>query len=232
MFWTFAEPESLDGERLVIGGAAGHHLARALRLRAGEQGVVMLGSRQYLVEVVDSRGDLIEMRTLEIGSGHTEPGIEVTLFQAVLPNPDLDSVIEAGTEVGVSHFVPIQAARSVARPAATRVERWQAIARSAAEQSHRGRIPSVGSPLSLSGALALDADLTVLVLHPAASLSLRDVQLRTTKVALAVGPEGGWSAQELEQLASGGGTAVTMGPRVLRARLAGVIATAILVQQS
>jgi len=232
MFWTFAEPKALDGERLVITGAAGHHLARVLRLRAREQGVVMLGSRQYLVEVVDSRGEVIEMRTLAVGSAETEPAIELTLLQAVLPNPDLDSVIETGTEVGISHFIPIQAARSVARPPVNRVLRWQAIARSAAEQSHRGRIPSVASPLSLAAALALDPDLTVLVLQPGASLHLRDVQLRSSKVALAVGPEGGWSAEELDQLASGGGTAVTLGPRVLRARLAGVIAAAILVQQS
>ena len=232
MFWTFAEPEALLGERLVLGGAAGHHLARVLRLRAGEQGVVMLGSRQYLVEVVTSRGDVIEMRTLEVRAGETEPAVEVTLFQSALPNPDLDSVIEMGTEVGVSHFVPVLAARSVARPAATRVQRWQTIARSAAEQSHRGRIPSVAGPLSLSAALALDAGLTVLVLHPGGSRHLRDVQLSSTKVGLAVGPEGGWSAQDLEQLATAGGTPVTMGPRVLRARLAGVIAAAILVQQS
>src|SRR5213594_4440539 len=68
--------------------------------------------------------------------GHSEPTVQIILLQAVLPNPDFDSVIEGGTAVGVHQFIAVEAERSVARPPAARVARWQAIAESAAEQSH------------------------------------------------------------------------------------------------
>jgi 16S rRNA (uracil1498-N3)-methyltransferase len=149
----------------------------------------------------------------------------------VLPNPDFDAVIEGGTAVGIGRFIAVQAERSVARPPAQRVARWQAIAGSAAEQSHRGAVPEVVAPLSLPSALQQAGDARLLVLEPSAAAPLAAAIDGSTAYAIAVGPEGGWTASELSLMRERGGVMVNLGPRILRARLAPVVAAAILVQQ-
>jgi 16S rRNA (uracil1498-N3)-methyltransferase len=111
------------------------------------------------------------------------------------------------------------------------VARWQAIAGSAAEQSHRGAVPEVVAPLSLPSALQQAGDARLLVLEPSAAAPLAAAIDGSTAYAIAVGPEGGWTASELSLMRERGGVMVNLGPRILRARLAPVVAAAILVQQ-
>jgi len=149
----------------------------------------------------------------------------------VLPNPDFDAVIEGGTAAGIGRFIAVQAERSVARPAPQRVVRWQAIAESAAGQSHRGTVPEVVGPVSLPAALPQASDTTLLVLEPSAPLPLVQAVDRSERYTIAIGPEGGWTDAELTLMRERGGIMVNLGPRILRARLAPVVAAAILVQQ-
>ncbi|HEX3629314.1 MAG TPA: 16S rRNA (uracil(1498)-N(3))-methyltransferase [Candidatus Dormibacteraeota bacterium] len=232
MFWTFVEPAELASGEVVLEGPSGHHLARVLRVRPGERGVVVGDGREHDVEVTEVRGSRIAARVTGERPVTAEPGVAITLFQAVLPNPDFDAVIENGTAVGVRRFVAIQAARSVARPAGTRQARWQLIARSAAEQSHRGEVPAVSGPMTLDDALAHELDESrLLVLDPGAPHSLAAAIDQSSAYTLAVGPEGGWTTDELTRMTESGGTRVNLGPRILRARLAPVVAAAILVQR-
>jgi 16S rRNA (uracil1498-N3)-methyltransferase len=140
-------------------------------------------------------------------------------------------VIDAGTAVGIGRFIAVQAERSVAKPAAQRLTRWRAIATSAAEQSHRGRVPEVIAPVSLPAALALAGDATLLVLDPSGSIPMPEAVDGPSAYTIAVGPEGGWTDSELARMREHGGVTVGLGPRILRARLAPVVAAAILVQQ-
>jgi 16S rRNA (uracil1498-N3)-methyltransferase len=149
----------------------------------------------------------------------------------VLPNPDFDAVLEGGTAVGIQQFVAVQAARSVGRPPAGRLSRWEAIVESAAEQSHRGAIPTVTGPATLSLALGEASDSRLLALDPAASLPLAQAIDGSSAYTIAVGPEGGWTDDELSTLRGRGAVAVNLGPRILRARLAPIVAAAILVQR-
>jgi 16S rRNA (uracil1498-N3)-methyltransferase len=232
MFWTFVEPSQVASGTVTIEGKPGHHLARVLRVRPGEHGVVVAAGREHQVEVVEVRGRAVIARVTGERLVASEPEVTITLWQAVLPNPDFDAVIENGTAVGIHRFVAIQAARSVARPAATRLARWQSIAGSAAEQSHRGAVPDVMGPLPLASALdAVSDGSRLLILDPGASTPLARAADGSTAYTLAVGPEGGWTEEELTMMTRKGGARVNIGPRVLRARLAAVIAAAILVQQ-
>lgn len=220
-----------DG-RITIRGPQAHHLGRVLRVRAGERGVAVGGGREYDVEVVEVRQDRVLGRVLADRPVAGEPAVAVTLLQAVLPNPDFDAVIEAGTAVGIQRFLAVQAERSIARPAPARLARWQSIAESAAEQSHRGEVPEVRGPVSLPSALADVAGRgRLLVLDPSAALPLAKAAVGSVAYTIAVGPEGGWTADELARLKDRGGRAVSLGPRILRARLAPIVAAAILVQQ-
>jgi 16S rRNA (uracil1498-N3)-methyltransferase len=232
VFWTFVEPSGLASGKIRIEGAAGHHLGRALRVKEGEPGVVVLGGREYGVQVSAVNRGSVVVEVIEERSISGEPEIAVSLLQALLPNPDFDAVLEAGTEVGISQFIPVEASRSVARQSAGRLFRWRAIARSAAEQSHRGRIPSVSEPTTLADALGQVGQARLLMLDPRAETPLKSGIDGSSRYAIAVGPEGGWTELELDLMRRAGGMAVSLGPRVLRARLAGVIAAAILVQPS
>ena len=231
MFWTFVDTSQISEGRIRIDGKKAHHLTRVLRVRPGERGVAVCGGREYELEVVDIQGDGVVGRVLGERPARGEAATAVTLLQAVLPNPDFDAVIEGGTAVGIRGFVAVQATRSIGQPAASRQVRWQAIAQSAAEQSHRGEIPEVVGPMVLSAALDRAAGTRLLTLDPAASLPLLRAVDGSPAYTIAVGPEGGWTEDELTALRARGALTVNLGPRILRARLAPIVAAAILVQQ-
>ena len=231
MFWAFVEASQFADGRVVIGGQQGHHLTRVLRVRPGERGVVVSNRTEYEIEVVEATGSRVVGRVVGDRPVQGEPDQRIILLQSVLPNPDFDAVIEGGTAVGIRRFIAVQAERSVARPAAQRLARWQAIAGSAAEQSHRGEVPEVIGPLSLPAALEEAPGSRLLVLEPSAPLPLARAIDGSKAYSIAVGPEGGWTDAELSLMRERGGVSVNLGPRVLRARLAPVVAAAILVQQ-
>src|SRR2546427_9734299 len=230
MFWTFVEPAKAADGRVTIRGPQGHHLARVLRVHRGERGVAVAAGREYELELVEVEGGRVVGRIVGARPVQGEARTAVALLQAVLPNPDFDAVIEGGTAVGIRRFVAVQAERSVARPPAARLTRWQVIAGSAAEQSHRGGGADVSGPMSLTDALEQVAGTRLLVLEPTATVPLIDALDGSPAYATAVGPEGGWTDHELSVLRERG-VAVNLGPRILRARLAPIVAAAILVQQ-
>ena len=231
MFWTFVDATQVADRRVVIAGLPGHHLARVLRVRPGERGVAVSHGTEYEIEVAEVGGGRVVGRIVGERPIQGEAGVGITLLQAVLPNPDFDAVIEAGTAVGIERFIAVQAERSVARPAPQRLARWQAIASSAAEQSHRGAVPKIVGPVPLSAALQQAGGARLLVLEPSVSLPLVQAIDGSDRYTIAVGPEGGWTDTELSLMRERGGVAVNLGPRILRARLASVVAAAILVQQ-
>jgi 16S rRNA (uracil1498-N3)-methyltransferase len=231
MFWTFVEATPALGGSVQIDGKRGHHFARVLRVRPGERGVAVFAGREYELEVVAVAGARVEARVLTDGPAGGEASTAVTLLQAVLPNPDFDAVLEAGTAAGIRQFVAVQAVRSIGRPPLGRLTRWQAIVESAAEQSHRGAIPTVSGPVTLESALGEASDSRLLALEPSAALSLAQAIDGSAAYTIAVGPEGGWTDDELSTLRQRGAVAVNLGPRILRARLAPIVAAAILVQR-
>src|ERR1700694_1291401 len=231
MFWTFVEASPALGGSVQIDGKRGHHLARVLRVRPGERGVAVFAGREYELEVVAVAGARIDARVLADRPARGEASTAVTLLQAVLPNPDFDAVLEGGSAVGIHRFVAVQAARSIGRPPVGRLTRWQAIVESAAEQSHRGEIPTVTGPVTLSAALDQAGGSRLLALDPAASPPLGQAVDGSSAYTIAVGPEGGWTDDELATLRTRGAVAVNLGPRILRARLAPIVAAAILVHR-
>jgi len=231
MFWTFVDAMPALGGSVQIEGKRGHHLARVLRVRPGERGVAVFARREYELEVVAVAGARVDARVLTARPARGEAGTAVTLLQAVLPNPDFDGVLEGGTAVGIQQFVAVQAARSIGRPPLGRLARWQAIVESAAEQSHRGAIPAVSGPVTLASALDAASDSRLLALEPSAALALAQAIDGSAAYTIAVGPEGGWTNEELATLRARGAVAVNLGPRILRARLAPIVAAAILVQR-
>jgi 16S rRNA (uracil1498-N3)-methyltransferase len=201
-------------------------LRKVLRLGTGDRFAVLPNDGSLIVCRLQGRQAYPEC----VEHPRTEPRVKVTLVQA-LPKADrLEAVVRMGTEVGIARFVLFTAERSVVKwePAklGAKLSRLRAIAREAAEQSFRVRLPEIESLSDLGSVLEGFPDALVLSELEDVALSLKEAalpNLDSGTVSLVAGPEGGWSPRELSMIGERG---VTMGPRVLRTDTAGVAAAA------
>ena len=212
---------------------AAHHAVHVLRLRPGEEVVLFNGrggeyaGRIAAVDRLRVSVDLLEHRRLE-----RESPLAVTLVQGVSAGEKMDFTVQKATELGVAALQPVLAARSTGRisgeRAALKRAHWQRVAVAACEQCGRNRIPEV-LPVVPRAQLcaAAPAPGTRLLLSPLATLGLRAAKLEGA-VALAAGPEAGFTAEEEALLAATGFLPVRLGPRVLRTETAALAALAAL----
>ena len=233
------------GAVLEISGDEARHAVRVARLRVGER--TMVGNGRGAIgtgEVVRADRDRFSVR-LQEARVDPRPDVELVLVQALAKGDRDERAVEQATEFGVDAIVPWQAARSVSRwdgggagdseKRAKGVAKWARIAREAAKQSVRARVPEVREPLTLGElcALAGSEGSEVLVLHPRGAESLSGwASARrgpgTRRVHAVVGPEGGLGDDEIDALAAAGAHVVVLGDTVLRTSSAGPAALAVL----
>ncbi len=220
-------------DQAVFSDEQAHQIGRVLRLRPGER-----------VMVLDNAGWQYEAELVEVGRRVTavlharqpaanEPAIHLTLFQAVLKRDNFEWVLQKGTEIGVTRFVPLITERTVAHPP-HKLERWQRILTEAAEQSRRGRIPQLAEPVRLADAWAeaQAAELALLPWEGAAQETLAAALAgkRPSTIAILIGPEGGWTDDEVGNGRARGLIPVTLGARILRAETAAIVSAALSMQ--
>ena len=230
----FGENE-LRGEFVYISGDAANHIVNALRHRVGDR--VTLGDGRGIdyaavLRSVASRGKTL-VAVLEILGSYvceTEPPVLIRLFQSLIKWDNLDFAIMKAVEAGAFEIVPVAAKRSIykAGDAARKAERLRKIARSAAEQTMRGIIPHVMAAVSFDEALQGCGEHIVYACGESrACLSDRTKEALSnpgTSISLWIGPEGGFTAGEKEQLQKKGASPLWLGPRVLRSETAAIAA--------
>lgn len=206
---------------------AAHHARRALRLRNGETVTVFSGTGKEWRGEIRIERDAAWVKLKDAEEPLRESPVKMTLLQAFVAPEKLDWIIEKAVETGVTEIVLTPAARSVTRLAGDRLEKrlekCRDIARGAAEQCGRNVIPEIRAAKTLDDALrSVEADCR-LMLAPGAS---KPAHLNETnkKIAFAVGPEGGFSDEEIRLSAELGWSPVLLGPRVLRTETAGIAA--------
>jgi 16S rRNA (uracil1498-N3)-methyltransferase len=222
------------GELAVVEGDEGFHAATVRRIRPGEE--LDLGDGAGTVAhcvVEDVAKGRLTARVQDIAHAD-RPVPTVTVVQALPKSERAELAVELATEVGADAFVAWQAARCVARWDGGRADkglrRWRAVARSAARQSRRPRIPAVDGVVSTRELVtdvreATAAGTTVLALHESASEPLTKVTLpQTDSLMLLIGPEGGIADDELTALSDAGAKVVRLGPTVLRTSTAAAVA--------
>lgn len=226
----FVPPEWIAGDRVIIEGKLVHQLRRVLRLGGGERITVLDDSGyEYEVELGRVAGRKIEGEVLSRTLSPGEPGIRIVLFQGVLKAKKFEYVLQKGTELGIAAFVPVLCQRSVTDiPGEQRMARWQEIIREAAEQSHRGRLPALFPATDFGHACAPVAATSLLLQEGEKGLAsaLGRWPAPPPTVNLFVGPEGGFSAAEVEIARQHGIVPVGLGRRILRAETAALVATA------
>jgi|YNPNPStandDraft_1061719.scaffolds.fasta_scaffold08001_3 16S rRNA (uracil1498-N3)-methyltransferase len=242
----FVAPEALAQQPVVLTGDQARQIHRVLRLRAGAR-VILLDGTGWAHEalVLTSHAERVTLETTSRWRLASEPRLHITLFQAVLKGDRFSWVLQKGTEVGISRFVPMVCERNVvsdlAAVAAKRA-RWERIVREAAEQSGRARLPELAPPRPFAAALlaepsTADSTLRLIPWEGERARSLRGA-LQSCNLAdvsgieLFVGPEGGFSAEEVRQAERQGVVPVSLGPRILRAETAGLVAAALILYEA
>jgi 16S rRNA (uracil1498-N3)-methyltransferase len=154
----------------------------------------------------------------------------ITLIVSIFKFDRMEWAIEKCTELGVRRIVPLIARRTESHLAAAankRLERWNRIARQASEQSRRAEAVDISFPAKLEDALGISADISILLDESENAVHLRDSVEPGRTLALALGPEGGWTSDEVQRFQAAGWKSASLGSTILRAETAAIAATAI-----
>jgi 16S rRNA (uracil1498-N3)-methyltransferase len=231
----FVAPAVLaDPTQVVLPPEVANQARAVLRLRPGDT-----------VTLLDGTGDAAEVRLtaisreavvgqiISLGPVRTEPRTQLILYQGLLKAAKFEWIAQKGTELGIAALVPVLCARSVVEAvSAAKLARWRTILTEAAEQSDRGRVPTLQTPMTLTDALTtLPSGATTLLAYedlartttPAPSIA-QALQASPATVRIFIGPEGGFTSAEIALAQAQGVQLVTLGPRILRAETAAIVA--------
>lgn len=204
-------------------------------MRVGERLILLDGAGNAWKSIIEQIGRAETRARLErLASLPPEPPIALTIGQALGKGDKFEQVVQHGTEVGGSVFLPLHTERGVVEIAPEKVAdkraRWQMIAKGAAEQAGRLRIPQVLAPARfLEWARNAPQNMPILLLHPDAdALPLHKALIRwplpPPQLTLLIGPEGGWSPREVSAAKAANSIPITLGPRILRTETAALVA--------
>jgi len=228
--------DEVSGRRAALVGSHAHHLSRILRARLGQEFDIVTGDAVRRARIASIQDDRIEFELGEEVPAATP--LHITLALAIFKFDRMEWAIEKCTELGIARVIPIIAQRTgqhLAAAAGKRVERWRRIVKQAAEQSRRSDIPEISLPLKLKEAVALTAETRILLAECENDVLLKDAIREHPpdgEVVLAIGPEGGWTEEEVQLFAGNGWTSASLGATILRAETAAIAATAIIVSES
>ena len=227
--------DEVCGTRAVLVGAHAEHLSRVLRARVGQEFDITTGNGVRRGRITSIEQDRVE---LELGDEIPAPVAgQVTVALSIFKFDRMEWAIEKCTELGAKRIVPVIARRSeahLAAAAAKRVDRWRRIALQAAEQSRRVSSPDIADPLKVRDAVALSGSLRILLSEVETGTMLKDILQTHTKhgdVVLALGPEGGWTAEELELFQEAGWISASLGDTILRAETAAIASLAVVLAE-
>jgi len=222
----FFAPEQLQGDKIILTGETAHHLQHVLRMNIGNQLTLCNGAEvDYISKIESLTKTQVTCKIIASLPTVTEPLVKVKLYQALPKGDKLELIIQKCVEIGIAAIVPVITSRSVVRKIdAKKLVRYRRIAEAAASQSMRGVIPSIETAVDFNDAIEQMCGTTIVAYEEETQCTLkREVQqLPQTCINIWVGPEGGFSKEEISALIGRGATTVTLGPRVLRTETAAI----------
>ena len=235
----FIPPDWLTPPTVTVRGDIARQVKTVLRLRTGGTIIVLDNSgMEWQVRLTQFNRDSVEGQIISQQAAQGEPSLHLTLYQGTLKGQKFEWVLQKGTELGVSRFVPTICQRSVVNEVEALVkkrERWQQIIREAAEQSRRGRLPNLEPAVPLAEAVRQAQHVPLILMPweeatgPALKTILAGQQFEAA--AVFIGSEGGFTADEAALVRQAGGYVVKLGPRILRAETAGLAVCAALLYE-
>jgi len=242
MYRFFVPADNIRERQVILTGPQAHQIRDVLRMKSGDKIIVLDNTGyEYTVSLNKVERQEVVGEVVDKQKSDAEPKIQITLYQSLLAREKFEWVLQKCTEVGVCSFVPVVTQRSIVRRpetvTANKMSRWQRILAEAAEQSGRGRIPTLESPLNFTDALS---GLGVFDCCLVGSLQAEKTRLRhilrsgdpvQNKIALFIGPEGGFTEKEIVDACNKGAMLYSLGKRVLRTETAAVIASALILYE-
>ena len=232
MYHFFVEEEQVNGENAYISGSDVNHIVNVLRMKIGEELLISVkGDWDYLCKIEEIENDRVNLKLLESMEQRELP-IKLTLLQGIPKSDKLEMIIQKAIELGVSEIIPVKTNRVVVRidekKTQAKVNRWNAIAESAAKQSKRSIIPKVLKPQTIDNALEIVKDYGVKLLPYENADGIKKTKdiLNSldskNNIAVFIGPEGGFEEAEVKKSTDSGFEVITLGKRILRTETAGL----------
>lgn len=218
----------------VISGADAHHIKNVLRKKIGDNLELLDGSgKLHFASIVKLDKDKVTCKIVSTSPVEGEPRAKITLAQALPKSNKMNFIIEKSTELGVTSIIPMVTERTIGRKA--KIERWQKIAKAAAEQSGRGVIPQIQEPQDFPTIIKLRSqfDIALIPWELERTTSLKQflpslLLPQCPTILVLIGPEGGFSQKEIDQAKTAGFISVSLGKRILRTETAGLTIIAII----
>ena len=232
MYHFFVEEEQVNGENAYISGSDVNHIVNVLRMKIGEELLISVkGDWDYPCKIEEIENDRVNLKLLESMEQRELP-IKLTLLQGIPKSDKLEMIIQKAIELGVSEIIPVKTNRVVVRidekKTQAKVNRWNAIAQSAAKQSKRSIIPKVLKPQTIDNALEIVKDYGVKLLPYENADGIKKTKdiLNSldskNNIAVFIGPEGGFEEAEVKKSTDSGFEVITLGKRILRTETAGL----------
>jgi 16S rRNA (uracil1498-N3)-methyltransferase len=237
----FVNSTQIIQNEITIIGEDYQHLKKVLRAVKGDTITVCCDGFDYTVEINNISNDYISSNIIDKRKNLTEAVLKVTLYQGLPKSDKMELIIQKCIELGVNEIVPVITERCVSKintsnDAQNKVVRWQKIALEAAKQCNRGIIPKIGMPIKFIEAihLASKLDLSVIPYEKENATGFNTIAtkcLDITTASIFIGPEGGFTEQEIELAESQNIKKITLGPRILRTETAGIVALSLMMYE-
>ena len=227
----FVDTDAISSDKIILTDDNMHHLVNVLRHRVGDEVTVSDSSGfDYICSIVEINKDSVILKITDKTKNASEPLVKISLFQGVPKGDKLSLIVEKCVEAGVFEITPVDMARCVSKLSkkdfAKKKERLDKISLSASKQSGRGIVPNVNHLISFNEFLDLkdEFDLVIFPYEDEKNTSLKEVikNFKGEKIAVIIGPEGGFSKEEAEKIIANNISSVTLGNRILRTETAGM----------
>lgn len=225
-------PSQISGETIIISGSDVKHIKSVLRKDIGDEIVCFDGSgKEYLTKIASLDKDTIKLSVYSSNHPTIDHRVKITLAQGLPKSSKMDDIIKKSTELGVHEIIPVLTERSVAK--GEKLERWKKIAKEASQQSGRQTIPEISKIISFEDFLSTkhEHELKLIPWEGEHRQSLKSILKKhpdTKSVCILIGPEGGFSHEEIKKASTAGFVPVSLGRTILRTETAGPAVIAML----
>lgn len=245
----FVEPSQIQGNRIRITGTDVNHIRNVLRMHSGEEISVSNGTdgRDYRCEIDTITEDEVLCRLMFIKEDGVELPVRITLFQGLPKADKMELIIQKAVELGAAEIVPVATARCVVKlddkKAKSKVERWQGISEAAAKQSKRAVVPQVCAPMSMKEALNYASEMAIAAIpyelaegmqatdrfvEDVCKLAAQNAGEEKPQIGIFIGPEGGFTEEEITFAQEKKVCPLSLGKRILRTETAGMAILSVL----
>lgn len=240
MYNFFIEKVDTAADKYYITGQDYNHVKNVLRMKVGDKLLVSANQTSDLCVIDSFESDKVIVSVLEKDYQNTNLPINISLYQGLPKSDKLELIIQKTVELGVAEILPVQMSRSIVKldKKSAKVERWTAISESAAKQSKRNSIPFVSAPLTFTETLerAKKSDLFLVPYESEEGMQSTVDALSLIKkgmsVSVLIGPEGGFSENEIKQAMDAGAKIISLGKRILRTETAAILSVGMLMMHA